>query len=134
MSAQLSLLYLSPVVLVVVLGVHFLFRVRDYRRRIDAIGGPPVRSWLVGNLDILLAGRSRLSMRDYVRGLFAYFFKLIHEDRRGAVRLWLGPWHTIFILTSVDNIERLLSSSVNLNKGMEYRFLRPWLGQGILLA
>ena len=67
--------------------------------------------------------------------MYQLLLHLCAEYRQaGAFRLWLGPFHAVFVLTNADSVERLLSSPVNLNKGHEYKFMAPWLGDGLLLA
>lgn len=67
--------------------------------------------------------------------MYSLLLSLCEQYRKeGAFRLWVGPLHSIFILTNAESVERLLSSPVNLDKGHEYRFLAPWLGDGLLLA
>lgn len=48
-------------------------------------------------------------------------------------RLWVGPKLLIFLSNPVD-IELILGSQVHLEKSDEYRFFKPWLGNGLLIS
>ena len=49
------------------------------------------------------------------------------------VKLWIGPRLVIFLLHPAD-IEIILSSHVHIDKAPEYRFFKPWLGDGLLIS
>lgn len=49
------------------------------------------------------------------------------------VKLWIGPRLVIFLLHPAD-IEIILSSNVHIDKAPEYRFFKPWLGDGLLIS
>ncbi len=44
----------------------------------------------------------------------------------------LGPFKALFVFHP-ETVERLMSSSVHINKSREYEPLLPWLGPGLLL-
>ncbi|KAF6200046.1 hypothetical protein GE061_006346 [Apolygus lucorum] len=48
-------------------------------------------------------------------------------------RVWVGPRLLLFIYHPAD-IELILSSHEHLDKSVEYDFLRPWLGNGLLTS
>ncbi|XP_062555240.1 cytochrome P450 4d2-like isoform X1 [Armigeres subalbatus] len=48
-------------------------------------------------------------------------------------RLWIGP-DLIFPITDVKLVEAILSSQKLLEKSVQYDFLRPWLGNGLLTS
>lgn len=59
---------------------------------------------------------------------------LAYEKEYGAViRAWLGTKLVVFLQDPVD-IEVILNSQVHINKSEEYRFFKPWLGEGLLIS
>nr|CAI5859094.1 unnamed protein product [Callosobruchus analis] len=50
-----------------------------------------------------------------------------------TVKLWAGPKLLIF-LTDPRDVEIILSSHVHIDKAPEYRFFKPWLGDGLLIS
>ena len=57
----------------------------------------------------------------------------ISKDFGPVVRAWLGHKLLIF-LTEPDDVEIILNSQVHLDKSTEYRFFKPWLGEGLLIS
>lgn len=47
--------------------------------------------------------------------------------------MWIGPKLVIFIYDPRD-VEILLSSQVYIDKASEYKFFKPWLGDGLLIS
>lgn len=50
-----------------------------------------------------------------------------------VARVWIGPKLLIF-LTHPADVEIILGSSVHIDKSDEYRFFKPWLGNGLLIS
>lgn len=50
-----------------------------------------------------------------------------------VARVWIGPKLLIF-LTNPADVEIILGSSVHIDKSDEYRFFKPWLGNGLLIS
>nr|ANW46746.1 cytochrome P450 CYP4G102 [Locusta migratoria] len=50
-----------------------------------------------------------------------------------VVKTWIGPKLLIF-LTDPRDVELILSSNVYIDKSTEYRFFKPWLGEGLLIS
>ncbi|XP_077287523.1 cytochrome P450 4g15-like isoform X2 [Arctopsyche grandis] len=50
-----------------------------------------------------------------------------------VIRAWLGPKLLIF-LTEPDDVEVILNSQIHIDKSTEYRFFKPWLGEGLLIS
>ncbi|XP_004529526.1 cytochrome P450 4g15 [Ceratitis capitata] len=48
-------------------------------------------------------------------------------------KMWIGPQLVIFIYDPRD-VEILLSSQVYIDKSSEYKFFKPWLGEGLLIS
>ncbi|ENN83111.1 hypothetical protein YQE_00528, partial [Dendroctonus ponderosae] len=64
--------------------------------------------------------------------IFNTFYKKSFEYGRTA-RVWVGPRLLIFI-TDPRDVEVILSSHVHIDKSPEYRFFKPWLGDGLLIS
>ncbi|RZB39606.1 cytochrome P450 monooxygenase, partial [Asbolus verrucosus] len=50
-----------------------------------------------------------------------------------VVKLWAGPKLLVF-LTDPRDVELILSSYVHIDKSSEYKFFKPWLGDGLLIS
>ncbi|XP_039278579.1 cytochrome P450 4g15 isoform X2 [Nilaparvata lugens] len=55
------------------------------------------------------------------------------DTYKNMLRMWIGPRLLVFIYKP-DDVEVLLSSSQHINKGQDYDFFRPWLGNGLLIS
>ncbi|RZF47065.1 hypothetical protein LSTR_LSTR011802 [Laodelphax striatellus] len=55
------------------------------------------------------------------------------DTYKNLLRMWIGPRLLVF-LTNPNDVEVLLSSSQHINKGQDYDFFRPWLGNGLLIS
>uniref|UniRef100_T1PG00 Cytochrome P450 n=1 Tax=Musca domestica TaxID=7370 RepID=T1PG00_MUSDO len=51
----------------------------------------------------------------------------------GAMRGFLGPMLVVFLWNAPD-IELILSTHTHLEKSIEYRFFKPWFGDGLLIS
>lgn len=51
----------------------------------------------------------------------------------GLCRIWLA-FKPVVILYSPENVETILNSTNVINKGVEYRFLKPWIGEGLITS
>ena len=63
-------------------------------------------------------------------------FKTVIEKGRDydqVIKLWIGPKLLVFLVDPRD-VELLLSSHVYIDKSPEYRFFKPWLGNGLLIS
>ncbi|XP_041972877.1 cytochrome P450 4g15-like [Aricia agestis] len=59
---------------------------------------------------------------------------LLYAEKYGSViRGWLGSKLIIF-LSEPDDVEVILNSQVHIDKSTEYRFFKPWLGEGLLIS
>ncbi|XP_018331831.1 cytochrome P450 4g15 [Agrilus planipennis] len=54
-------------------------------------------------------------------------------DFESVVKVWIGPKLMIFLFDPRD-VEIILSSHVYIDKSTEYRFFKPWLGDGLLIS
>ncbi len=50
-----------------------------------------------------------------------------------VTRIWIGP-KLVIALTNPADIELILNSNVHIQKSDEYRFFKPWLGNGLLIS
>ncbi|XP_060532305.1 cytochrome P450 4g15 [Cylas formicarius] len=64
--------------------------------------------------------------------IFKKVYQKSYEYGR-TIKLWIGPRLLIF-LTDPDDVEIILSSHVHIDKSPEYRFFKPWLGDGLLIS
>lgn len=55
------------------------------------------------------------------------------KEYNQVIKLWAGPKLLVF-LSDPRDIELILSSQVYLDKSPEYRFFKPWLGNGLLIS
>ncbi|KAJ2950505.1 hypothetical protein O0L34_g8749 [Tuta absoluta] len=55
------------------------------------------------------------------------------EKYGNVIRGWLGTKLVIF-LTDADDVEVILNSHVHIDKSSDYRFFKPWLGEGLLIS
>ncbi|KAJ6648810.1 Cytochrome P450 4g15 [Pseudolycoriella hygida] len=55
------------------------------------------------------------------------------EEYECVARLWLGP-KLVVLLFDPRDVELILSSQVYIDKSHEYKFFKPWLGDGLLIS
>lgn len=55
------------------------------------------------------------------------------KDYNEVIKIWIGPKLIVFLVDPRD-VELLLSSHVYIDKSPEYRFFKPWLGNGLLIS
>ncbi|XP_076278079.1 cytochrome P450 4g15 [Lasioglossum baleicum] len=106
--------------------VLYLIYFRISRRHMIDLGeklpGPPALP-LVGNALELFGSPDAIFQKVYEKS---------HEFK-SVVRLWFGPKLVVF-LTDPRDVEVILSSHVYIDKSAEYRFFKPWLGNGLLIS
>ncbi|XP_050362453.1 cytochrome P450 4g15 [Nymphalis io] len=54
-------------------------------------------------------------------------------NAENAVKIWIGPRLLVFLFDPRD-VEVILSSHVHIDKAEDYRFFKPWLGNGLLIS
>ncbi|KAF9410796.1 hypothetical protein HW555_010221 [Spodoptera exigua] len=54
-------------------------------------------------------------------------------DGESVVKIWIGPRLLVFLYDPRD-VELILSSHTHIDKADEYRFFKPWLGDGLLIS
>ncbi|KAH9404121.1 Cytochrome P450 4V2 [Tyrophagus putrescentiae] len=146
----MSLLFLLLFLPLLTILFYYYKKYLRFRASVDVISGPPVSSLLLGNLSLFRPPTSSQfprrpqssssqspvspSKAAYIREFYRTFGRLYHHYRsEGVFRLWMGPRQVVYVLTDVQSIECLLTSPANVNKGSEYRFMAPWLGEGVFL-
>ncbi|XP_076642431.1 cytochrome P450 4g15 [Halictus rubicundus] len=106
--------------------VLYLIYFRISRRHLVELGeklpGPPALP-ILGNALEFLGSSDAIFNKVYSKS-FEY---------NDVVRLWLGPKLVVF-LTDPRDVEVILSSNVYIDKSAEYRFFKPWLGNGLLIS
>ncbi|XP_065079898.1 cytochrome P450 4g15-like [Ochlerotatus camptorhynchus] len=102
---------------------HLWMQSRRYVRLGNKIPGPKAYP-LIGNANMLLGLNHNEIMNRAMELSYMY----------GSVaRGWLG-YHLVVFLTEPADIEIILNSYVHLTKSSEYRFFKPWLGDGLLIS
>lgn len=64
--------------------------------------------------------------------MLEYAFEL-SEQYPNVGRAWFGTKLVVVLMNPVD-VELVLGSSVHIDKSDEYRFFKPWLGNGLLIS
>lgn len=89
----------------------------------NKLPGPPPLP-LIGNSHLIL-GKSNHEIMNLALEL---------SNKYGDVgRGWLGN-NLLVALTHPNDIEKILNSNVHIQKSDEYRFFKPWLGNGLLIS
>lgn len=68
--------------------------------------------------------------------IFSVIFRNVIEKGRDfnqVIKVWIGPKLLVFLVDPRD-IELVLGSQVYIDKAPEYRFFKPWLGNGLLIS
>jgi len=94
-----------------------------YAKMVDKVPGPAAIP-ILGNAWPLMVPHEE--MVDVVLNLFKPF------SGYPIIRVWLGFFNPRFACMKAKAAEHILSSSVHITKGDEYRFLHSWLGLGLL--
>ncbi|XP_038628544.1 cytochrome P450 4F22 [Tachyglossus aculeatus] len=124
----ISALLLSLLVVFFRLLLHLFQVCRQFYvtcQRLRCFPQPPRRNWLLGHLGMFLPNETGL--RDEVEVLNS----LLH-----VVLVWMGPFLPLLVLVHPDYIKPLVGASAAVAPKDElfYGFLRPWLGDGLLLS
>lgn len=126
-SSLAALAMPTVIVMTLVLVASVLFHVWMQSRRYVKLGNmiPGPKAYpLIGNANMLLGKSHDEIMKRAIELSFVY----------GSVaRGWLG-YHLVVFLTEPADIELILNSYVHLTKSNEYRFFKPWLGDGLLIS
>ncbi|XP_053563158.1 LOW QUALITY PROTEIN: ultra-long-chain fatty acid omega-hydroxylase-like [Bombina bombina] len=104
--------------------VVFIYAYAENVRRLRCFPEPPRRSWLFGHLGMFLPNEEGLTQ---VNSLVSTFPK--------TNMTWMGPAIPVVSLVHPDTIKPIVAASASIAPKHEfYGFLRPWLGDGLLLS
>ncbi|XP_010960420.1 ultra-long-chain fatty acid omega-hydroxylase [Camelus bactrianus] len=119
----LALLFFLFRLLLQFLGLCWRFYITC--RRLRCFPQPPRRNWLLGHLGMYLPNESGLQDENKVL-----------ESMHYVILVWLGPVLPLLVLVHPDYIKPLLGASAAVAPKDElfYGFLKPWLGDGLLLS
>lgn len=90
----------------------------------------PYQRAVLLHCDQLLAGLIKILLN--VPAVFQTVVKQ-GEQFENLARLWLGP-KLLVLLFDPRDVELILSSQVYIDKSYEYKFFKPWLGEGLLIS
>ncbi|XP_058127632.1 cytochrome P450 4c3-like [Anopheles ziemanni] len=120
-----NLLLLLGITFVLCCAAVYRERYRRLVRHIDRIPGPATVP-IVGNALQINADREELFNRIIAS-------RKLYGRHQGISRIWNGL--TPYVLISkAQVVEKILSSTRNIEKGRDYEFLQPWLGTGLLTS
>ncbi|XP_053664253.1 cytochrome P450 4c3-like [Anopheles marshallii] len=120
-----SVLLLVSFIFIVCCLAAYLERYRRLVRHINRIPGPATLP-IIGNALLINADREELFNRIIAS-------RKLYGRRQGITRIWNGM--TPYVLISqAQAVEKILSSTKNIEKGRDYEFLQPWLGTGLLTS
>nr|QZK27661.1 cytochrome P450 monooxygenase CYP4G112 [Conogethes punctiferalis] len=119
-----SMFYMLLVPAVILWYAYWKISRRHMLELASKIDGPPGLP-LIGNA------------LEFTGGSHDIFKNLVHKsvpyDKEGVVKIWIGPRLLVFLYDPRD-VELILSSHVYIDKADEYRFFKPWLGNGLLIS
>lgn len=104
-------------------AVHYFQTQTRLMKLGQKIPGPPSLP-LVGNAHMIV-GKTNHEIMNFALELA--------EVYGNVARAWLGNNLVVF-LTHPNDIEKILNSNVHIQKSDEYRFFKPWLGDGLLIS
>ncbi|XP_012268240.2 cytochrome P450 4g15-like [Athalia rosae] len=106
----------------ILIAVYYWLETRRIVRMGQLLPGPPTVPFF-GNALIAIG----LRPVDVIPKLLEY------EFYGKVIRAFLGPKLYVFLLDPRD-IEIILSSTVHIDKSIDYRYFKPWLGEGLLIS
>ncbi|XP_008047419.1 docosahexaenoic acid omega-hydroxylase CYP4F3 [Carlito syrichta] len=97
----------------------------DNCRRLQCFPQPPKRNWFLGHLGLIQSSEEGLL---YTQGLASTF--------KDVCCWWVGPWHAIIRVFHPTYIKPVLfaPAAIAPKDVVFYSFLKPWLGDGLLLS
>ncbi|KAI8440355.1 hypothetical protein MSG28_001689 [Choristoneura fumiferana] len=122
--AATSLFYMLLVPALILWYAYWRMSRRHMYELAEKIDGPPGLP-LIGNA-LEFTGGSDDIFKNLVNKSMSY-------DKQGMVKLWIGPRLMVFLYDPRD-VELILSSHVLIDKADDYRFFKPWLGNGLLIS
>ncbi|GBP57998.1 Cytochrome P450 4g15 [Eumeta japonica] len=119
-----NLFYVLMVPALLLWYIYWRMSRRHFYELADKLPGPAGLP-ILGNALEFTGGSADIFRRIYERS-----FEFNNE---GVVKLWIGPRLLVFLFDPRD-VEIILSSHVHIDKATEYRFFKPWLGNGLLIS
>ncbi|XP_029553328.1 docosahexaenoic acid omega-hydroxylase CYP4F3 isoform X1 [Salmo trutta] len=122
------LLQLSALVVVLLLSLRvvcLLWSHAQFTRRLRCFSKPPTQNWLMGHLGEMRSTEEGLQAVDQLVRTYSH-----------SCSWFLGPFYSLVRLFHPDYIKPLLlaPASITVKDELFYGFLRPWLGQSLLLS
>ncbi|CAK9815342.1 Cytochrome P450 4g15 [Anthophora quadrimaculata] len=102
--------------------VYFKISRRHMIELAEKLPGPPGLPLLGNALELL--GSSDTIFQNIYQKSFEY---------NEVIKIWVGPKLIVFLVDPRD-VEVILSSNVYIDKSAEYKFFKPWLGNGLLIS
>ncbi|XP_058116997.1 uncharacterized protein LOC131284572 [Anopheles ziemanni] len=110
--------------LAIALAVYvYLTKFSNILKYSGKLGGPPAYP-LIGN-GLLFVNNTPADFLPTVGGLLQRY--------GNCVRLWLGT-QLLIVISDPKDIEVILSSNKYIDKSIEYNYIKPWLGEGLLTS
>ncbi|KAF5921568.1 hypothetical protein HPG69_009136 [Diceros bicornis minor] len=100
-------------------------------RRLSCFPQPPRRNWLLGHAGMVcVAGQylpNEMGLQDE---------KKVLDNMHHVILVWIGPILPLLVLVHPDYIKPLVGASAAIapKDDLFYGFLKPWLGDGLLLS
>lgn len=111
-----------------VLGIILLLIYKYYTSRsfklLNAIPSSKSPRFIGHTMDFL-----RMHPSDILNFMISIFEK--NKANKNVLAMWTGPFCFVYLRTLSD-IEKLLSDNNQLRKAINYSYLEPWLGQGLI--
>ncbi|KAF7987614.1 hypothetical protein HCN44_003477 [Aphidius gifuensis] len=87
--------------------------------------------YYIENMRIVRMGNKLPAYGVQPRDVLNVVMEYVHFGR--VIRAFLGTKLVIFLMDPKD-VEIILSSQIHIDKSPEYRFFKPWLGEGLLIS
>ncbi|XP_012279963.1 cytochrome P450 4g15 [Orussus abietinus] len=117
-----AVFYLLLSLCIALCTVYYYIETSRIVRMGQKIPGPPTVP-ILGNILLVIA----IQPKDVLTFLLKY------TKYGNVVRAFLGPKLYIFLADPRD-IEIILSSPIHIEKSVDYKFFKPWLGEGLLIS
>ncbi|CAG4941072.1 unnamed protein product [Colias eurytheme] len=121
--AATNLFYVLLVPALILWYTYWRMSRRNLYELADKISGPKGLP-LIGNALEFTGGSAEI---------FQTMIKRSEEFDDSVIKVWIGPRLLVFLYDPRD-VELILSSHVHIDKADEYKFFKPWLGNGLLIS